>query len=419
MIEQDWLGFVVVLAFVFLVTTLLGPARLQPKVKLLVFTALILRIVGSQLYNLVFSSSRYGGGDYLLYFTRGVQYAERYGQGDFSMFFDSAGWWGGDWWGTEFIFYLAGFVSSLIGPTLHGLSLVFALLGFLGLVGFAVAFRRMYPHVPVHRYLVWIWLFPSLWFWAAVVGKEAVLLMGLGVAVWGYVGKRGRIQWPLLALGLFFVFAVRPQVAAVAVLSLALGTWFTTGGQWTVQRTVQSIVILLLGVGVIHFALQSIGAGGLNAQGAGSYIARRATTFDPGGSQVGAGGLGWRGAAIGFVNVLFRPFPWEVRNVTYLISSLEVWGFWLLFGVYRRNVLQTVRGWRADRLVAMSASFVLLYATTLGMTVGNLGIIARQRVFLFPFLFIFFVAVPPRAGEARPARAAGPQRIQSLARATP
>ena len=42
-----------------------------------------------------------------------------------------------------------------------------------------VAFRRTYPELPPERYGAWVFLFPSLWFWSAALGKDALLLCGV------------------------------------------------------------------------------------------------------------------------------------------------------------------------------------------------------------------------------------------------
>jgi hypothetical protein len=44
--------------------------------------------------------------------------------------------------------------------------------------------------------------------------------------------------------------------------------------------------------------------------------------------------------------------------------------------------------------------FVVLYAVALGLMLTNLGIIARQRIFLFPFLFVLLQGVPSSRSSA-------------------
>jgi hypothetical protein len=58
-------------------------------------------------------------------------------------------------------------------------------------------------------------------------------------------------------------------------------------------------------------------------------------------------------------------------------------------------------------MLRLAVPFILVYSITLGMLIANLGIIARQRVFLFPFLFLLVEAVPQR--ENQPSRSLAPR----------
>ena len=82
-----------------------------------------------------------------------------------------------------------------------------------------------------------------------------------------------------------------------------------------------------------------------------------------------------------------------------------------------------LKNWRADRFLRFSIPFILTYSVLLGMLMVNLGIIARQRVFLFPFLFLLLHAAPggepKREGSAtRPRPEPRPQPRSPLASST-
>lgn len=314
------------------------------------------------------------------------------------------------WWGTQFVNFVSGSVLSLIGTTVLGEFIVFSLIGFLGLVGFAVAFRRNYPQLPLSRYVRWIWLFPSLWFWPSSVGKEAIVLAGIGLAVAGFIG-RGQINWILLSLGIFLVFAIRPQVAAVVFLAFVFAYWLSLGGRWTVWRVAQAAAILIVGAVGIQISLAYIGAGGFDTEGVRNYMTTNEARRVGGGSSIEAVPIGIAGIPLGIINTLFRPFPFEAGNPMVLISSLEIWFFWGIAWFRRRRLWQALKNWQSDRLVGMALPFILMYSMALGMMVTNLGIIARQRVFLFPFLFMLLEAP---AGGTLPAPAAARQKLRRV-----
>jgi hypothetical protein len=396
------LGIVAVLAFVLVVASLISVSRVPRALKLLVYAALALRVVGSWFrYNVLFKS--YGGiGDARGYFGRGLEYAERIRQLDFSPFFDPDVWVGGQWWGTSFVSVPSGLVLSTIGPSLLGGFLAFSLLSFLGLVGFAVAFRRAYPNIPVTRYARWIWLFPSLWFWPSSVGKDAIVLMGLGLAVAGFIGRKERINWTLLVIGTFLVFAVRPQVAAIAVLSFIVAHWLSPAKGWTFGKALQGVLILGVGLGGIWLSMQQIGVQGFDTEGVQSYLEEMSRRSAGGGSEIEAVGIGLKAVPFSFVNILGRPFLWEAQNPLMLLSALEILGCWAIVWYRRHNFVAALRAWRSQRFARLAVPFVLVYTIALGLAVANLGIIARQRIFVFPFLFLLLEAEPALKGKRGP-----------------
>jgi hypothetical protein len=402
--HSDLLGLVAVFALLFFVTGLVTVSRLPPAVKLLFYAGLLLRGVGAVVrYEVMFRFYK-GTGDATAYYREGLVYAEHFSKLDFSPFFDPALWYAKTWWGTQFMYFPSGIVLTLIGPTMLGAFLVFSLFAFLGLVGFAVAFRRSYPSVPLSRYVRWIWLFPSLWYWPSSIGKESITLLGLGLAVAGFIGRRDRVHWVLLGVGVFLVFAIRPQVAAVVALSMIVAQWLSFRTRWTVGKVVQGVLILGLGLTGIWYSMRTAGVGSFDVEGVETYIAEEPARELGGGSKIEAVPIDWNGVALAMVNTLLRPFPFEASNGPMIIASMEICAFWVIAWVRRRRLIASLRNWRSDRFLRLALPFVLIYSVALGMMLSNLGIIARQRIFLFPFLFLLLEAAPRPHRQTRRAR---------------
>lgn len=404
---SDWISFALVMALTFLVGALVMSSRLPKSVKILICLALAFRVGGAFVrYWVVFEY--YGAGDAIQYFNRGLEYADSFREFDFSPLLESTYWRGGTWYGTQFLRFVSAGVLLFIsppsaargpGPLILSEFVVFSLLAFVGLVGFAVAFRRAYPHVPWSRYLRWIWFFPSLWFWPASVGKEAILMLGLGVAVFGFIGRNGRVNWPLLAGGMFVVFGVRPQFAAVLFMSMILSQWLFGGGRWTFSRVLQGVLVLAVGILGVWYSMRSAGMEEFDVEGVANYIEIDPARETDRGTNIDAVSVGWKGLPIAAVNILFRPLPWEGTNILALFSSMEILGLWAIVFYRRRNLVRSLRNWRSDRFRILAITFILIYSVSLGLMLVNLGIIARQRVFLFPFLFLLIESEPGRVRD--------------------
>jgi hypothetical protein len=395
--ELSFIGAAVVFAAALFGMIAFERTGMDPSMKRIARLGLLLRVVGALAYYALVMSM-YGRGDFELYFARGVDIAEQFWANDWSAFADASRWHGGRWWGTQFIIFITALVVSVVGPTMLGTFIVFSFLAFLGLVGFAVAFRRSFPQGPPARYARWIWLLPSLWFWPAAIGKEAVLLLGLGMTVMGYVGRRDKVNWILILCGLGLLSAVRPQMAVVATVSILIAQSLGFGERWTFRRGVQAVMLIALAVLGLSFSLGSLGVTGLDVEEVRGYMEARAASAAVGGSAAEAAGVGWRYAPAALVNILFRPLPWEATNSAMLLAALELALFWFVVACRWRDVVRAVWRWRQHRLTRFGLPFTLLYAASLGMVVVNLGIIARQRIFIFPLLFLFVEAgvVMPR-----------------------
>jgi hypothetical protein len=395
-VSTDALGLWVTLAFVGLVCAAIAGSRLSLSLKALLIGALALRVVGTVAYFLVILEVYNGRADAVTYYFRGLEYSRHFQEFDFAPLVDPDLWHGSRWWGTQFIAFPTGFVLTLLGPTMLGASIVFSLLSFMGLIGFAIAFRRCYPGVPVASYARWIWLFPALSFWPSTIGKEAMMLLGLGIATMGFAGRNERIQWLWLLAGLSLLFAVRPQVAAVVICTMVAAQWFTLNRRWSIGRMVQGVAVLGAGLFGVWFSMRSIGVDGFDVAGVQMYMDANTATAH-GESRIEAVGLGWRNVPVALVNILLRPFPWEATKLVVFVSALEIWTVWAILWWRRRSVLEALRRWRSDRVVCFTIGFIIMYSIGLGMLTANLGLIARQRVVLFPFVFLLLEAAPVMA----------------------
>lgn len=399
--RQGFLGTAAVVALLLSLVAIVATSRLRPKLKAMTVAALTLRVLGTLAMIAIIFGFYDGIADANKYLRVGGEYAYRMSGGDFSMWLDPAEWAGGRWWGSHFLYLVTGVLIVLLGPTLPGTFLLFSLLAFLGLVWFGRAFSVTYPHVDRMLYLRWIWFFPSLWLWPAVVGKEALVLLGLGITTAAFARGREGIHWPFLALGFALIFAVRPQIAAVVALCLVLAQWFAGDQRWTLYRVLQGVAVVVLGIWMISRVMLTLGAEEIALGTVGEYLEYRGSIKDYRGSYVEVAEVGLAGIPIAIGNILFRPLPWEAANVMALGSALEIWGLWILVWFRRRNAWASLRSWRADRLIAFSLFFTLIYTISLGMVAYNLGIIARQRIFLFPFLFVLLEAVPQKKAAPR------------------
>ena len=395
--DADLLGISLMLAVMLLIGLVVSLTRWPRTAKLIIYVALVLRIVGALMRESIAT-------DAAVYFRWGMRYADYFRRFDFSPLFNPDLWRGSEWIGSNFIGYPTGLIISLIGPTRTGTFFAFALIALIGIAAYAFAFRRAFPRANYLGYWAWVFLFPSLWFWPSSIGKECIITLGFGLATLGFAGRGGKANWLVVVFGLLFVFAIRPQLVAVFALATVLAHWLNFR-DWSPGRLLQGSVILVVGLAGIWFSMANTRAGGADLESLEEYVEENVDRANQGGSKIDAVSLSPASVPLVITNVLFRPFIWEAHNVTSLFAALELMLMWALIWFRRRQLRHVFQIWRRHRMLRFAIPFVFLYVVALGFNLSNLGIIARQRTLVFPLLFMIVEAGNIFQNEAKPAQA--------------
>lgn len=335
----------------------------------------------------------YGGAaDALLYHEQGQFVAQYFRAFDFSLF---------EWYkvraqGTTEMVYITGVLYSLLPANFPGSFLFFALLAFAGAVFFYRSIRLARPGASTFTYGLLLFFLPSILFWPSSLGKDSWIFLWSGVITWGWAVYITRQRLPALVLcafGLLMINLIRPHIAAFFVLAMG-GAYFLYA-----TKAMRSAVAWLAGgvilVGLIVVLVQS-GAEFLQLEELSLeavqefYLEQQALTTIGGSRYKTVNIFTPSGALIGLITALARPFPWEAHNVQTLLTSFET-VVWLMFCWLQRKVFfQRLRTLRSDPFAAFALFYSLAILAAL-TSIGNFGIIARQRVMALPFWWMLFI----------------------------
>lgn len=301
--------------------------------------------------------------------------------------------------GTGAMRVITGVIFTVTGRTDLGAYVIYAWFGFVGLWCFYRAFRLALPDVRPHRYAYLLFFLPSMLYWPSSVGKEAWMMLTLGVATLGVARSlaHGRGALPLMLIGFTGAAIVRPHMAALLaggfgaalLLRRSDGRNGATGGKVA--------MLLLLAVGGV-LILQSLetrfgfdleeGVGGVE-----TVVDEAADRTDQGGSAFEAERV--QSAAdlpTATLAVLFRPFPWEAHNLQALLSSFEGLMLLALFVFGAARLARLPRQMFARPYLMLAALYSLGFIVAFS-SFGNFGILARQRTQLFPFVLVLLTGV--------------------------
>lgn len=307
--------------------------------------------------------------------------------------------------GTGSIRYLTGLVEVVTFEDEFATFVVFALMGFFGSILFVMACRTALPAVDTKRYALLVLFWPSLVYWPSSIGKESVVLLGLGMVALGAARLlRGDIRGLLLtSLGMLSVGLVRPHVALIAMTALVVAVVVGAPGRGTMSTVARLAVVagLVVGGSVASDAVESLSdIDGLNPTGLTAALDLVNARSSQGGSHFAAARIdGISEYPWGFVTVLFRPFPHEASSLPMLLTSLEALVLAALVVGALPRLGAALRTIRDEAYIAYAVSFTVVFVY-LFSALGNFGILARQRAMVLP-LVLLVVALPTAKERVR------------------
>jgi hypothetical protein len=323
--------------------------------------------------------------------------------------------------GTEFMRLVTGAVYIGTGPTKLGGFLVFSWLGFWGLYWFYRAFRVGFPEGDHRRYALLLFFLPSLLYWPSSIGKEAWMLCTLGLTAYGVAlilryRTRGYL---VLFLGLAATAAVRPHVSLLVFAALFIA-YLLRRRSWHDSATgllgrLGGLAVLTLVGGLVlvqaasYFNIEDVKPGSVD------------TVLDRTEGQSGTGGSQYEVSRPkspaeypeAVMTVLFRPYPWEAGNAQAMVAALEGTLLALVFVLSIPRLVRLPRLLVTTPYVTFAAAYTAMFIFAFS-SVGNFGIITRQRTQVFPLVLVLLAI--PLAERARGAAAPrGRARSEQLA----
>jgi hypothetical protein len=356
-----------------------------PQTRVIYNWGVFFRIVGtlSYLYYAYYLTS--GNVDAFIYDNWASLFAEYFIKGDFSPFTDPTLYRGGQLFYTNFVAYPAAFFLIITLGSTFGIYLLFSTACFVGLVLILKSFYTNYPQLDQYRITLYVLLFPAVWFWTSTIGKDSFVFLGIGFICFAF--SPGRVNYLYWALGLAIVYAFRPPVAYMVLLAIASLMIFNLKDSFFLKIIKASagilVVIYLLGFLGEKWQIESFDAETISEL---QQITLKNNNYGTGALEEKRGGI--TAVPRGVLDVLARPFIWESRDLTSLLASFEI--SFMLFIIFkqRQSVALFLNDSLRNPLSIFIVSFLVIYIVSTGLFENNIGLIARHRSIIFPFLFL-------------------------------
>jgi hypothetical protein len=313
---------------------------------------------------------------------------------------------------TRFLENFTAFVYTLTGPSQIAGFVTFSMLSYIGVAFTVKAAAIAVPGLAAKRYAWLCVLFPSVVYWPSSIGKEAAMMLGLGLATYGIAALLTHGRWGSSLLitfaGLGFAALIRPHIAGIWVagalpaLVVALVAQRNGPGARRVNRvgiiaviSVAAVALAILATATVQFLAPSGDEETSTTDNLTQILeettrrtAQADSSFTPPSVNNPAT---WPYASL---RTLLRPLPFEATGLAQMLAAAEVTA---LLGMY---VLSWRRLLNLPRL-AISVPYVTFTVTTLFLTglaytgLANSGILTRQKSLIMPLLLLL-TCLPPR-----------------------
>jgi hypothetical protein len=314
--------------------------------------------------------------------------------------------------GTLFMSRLTATLYTFVGSSKLAAFLLFGWFGYWGAVCFLLAAIRAVPGLAVRRYAAMMFLAPSLVFWPSSIGKEAFMMGCLGAATLGsarlLTGRWGGATMPLLVGGLLGAGLVRPHFAAIWVAGLVTGLAVSMVTRTNAAGRMHRVrIVAVLAVGVV--ALVGLAGATLrylnestNQSDNAPVVDKVTAIFDATAARTTQGGSSFTPVAVhspldwplAIVRTLTRPLLVEASSAAALLPAVEMTVFLALALVGWRRIANLPLMLRRCPYVVFAAVVLMMWGLAFA-SIGNLGILARERSLVVPLLALL-VCVPAR-----------------------
>lgn len=360
----------------------------EPWLPRLLLIGTVVKLLGSYARYFTLTNSYDGGGDATRYDIDGRRFV--------------AAWTGlrptapelSDLHSTNFMKWITGIVYYLFGQNLLAAFFLFSLLALIGSYFWYRALNGT-QYADKRLFLVFMMFAPSIVFWPASLGKEALMQLGIGALAWAtaiLLGGRLLAALPALAGGGWLLWIIRPHLLALVAIAGAVPYLLARVGRAkgsVLGRPIGLVIVGALVVVSVAAGARYLGLENLSLTSLQDQLDEQTALTSKGGSSFshGSNSLSPLTLPQGVVTVLFRPLPWEARNAFQALAALE--SAVLIGLIVRRfgSVALAFRRSRKDPILLYSIVLLLLYSLTFS-AFANFGLLTRQRSLVLPALYI-------------------------------
>lgn len=302
--------------------------------------------------------------------------------------------------GTVAVVYLTRLFSYYLDISFIGAFLVYNIFGTIGLLGFDGSLRHAsYKKTKIVRIFASLLVFlPSVSFWSAAIGKDALSFMATGLALWAAIDFNSRIR--LMIFSIVLMLFVRPHMAGLMIIAVA-GSMIFRGRLSLVRKSFLIILSFVASIVLIPFAMEYSGLGSMiGFEDVQDYVEQRQGYNMEGGGGIDISSLS---PPLQLLTYLFRPLPFEAHTILALAASFDNT---ILIVLFIFGIIGIFKFRRYDKIYFReNVAFMWIYSLSawliLAITTANLGISVRQKWMFVPVLAFLLISLMTKRNQER------------------
>jgi len=289
------------------------------------------------------------------------------------------------------------------------INLVFSMIAYTGTFRLFRFFYEQYPHL--HRqFAIAILYFPTFVFWSAGILKDPICIGALGwitYSLYAIFYKRKKIIRNVFLVLLFgYLLVVLKVYILVAYLPFFILFLLLKNMKLIQNKFARFAVLLVFILGALAGSMSVIttiqeALAGYTQKSITQSIKGYQTNYQNQSNDVDSNfslGVDFDGSVVSLVKIapaaivatLFRPFIWESKKISTLLSSLESLSLILLtlYVFLKVNPFRFLRSLFKDPIVMYCFFYSLVFALFVGATTLNFGTLVRYKIPAMPFYLI-------------------------------
>ncbi|MCP2043683.1 hypothetical protein [Pontibacter sp. HSC-36F09] len=266
-------------------------------------------------------------------------------------------------------------------------SMIYTFIGFLGVMFFYLSTAKLVKtNVKVYGYNVFpcIFFLPNLHFWSSGVGKDTLVFFCVGLFLFSVMSPLRRSIG--IAIALILSYNIRPHITIFLLASFGIGFLFDNKLK-PVQKIFLSLCMIAVAAIIFDDVMRFLKLEDMSSESVEQFSDKRVYNLSRGhtGSSVDISSYP---LPLKVFTFLFRPLFFDIHNVMGVFASIENLIMLILFTkVLNIKTLELLK--QAPYQIKGLFFFFLIGSIAFSTSLGNLGIMMRQKNMLVPGMLIF------------------------------